>query len=95
MCGRSYSPRFLYCWPNARISVMGGEQAASVLAQITKDQRAREGKQVWFLLIFVSSTFTYECISILQWTQEEEKNLKNPIIKQFEKEGNPYYSSAR
>ena len=95
MCGRSYSPRFLYCWPNARISVMGGEQAASVLAQITKDQRAREGKQVWFLLTFVSSTFTYECISILQWTQEEEENLKNPIIKHFEKEGNPYYSSAR
>ena len=46
MCGRSYSPRFLYCWPNARISVMGGEQAANVLAQITKDQRAKEGKQV-------------------------------------------------
>ncbi|XP_071651148.1 methylcrotonoyl-CoA carboxylase beta chain, mitochondrial [Temnothorax longispinosus] len=74
MCGRSYSPRFLYSWPNARISVMGGEQAASVLAQITREQREREGKQ---------------------WTQEEEENLKNPIIKQIEKEGNPYYSSAR
>lgn len=46
MCGRSYSPRFLYLWPNAKISVMGGEQAAGVLAQITKDQRAREGKTV-------------------------------------------------
>lgn len=46
MCGRSYSPRFLYSWPNARISVMGGEQAAGVLAQITRDQRAREGKEV-------------------------------------------------
>ncbi|KAI2537840.1 methylcrotonyl-CoA carboxylase subunit 2, partial [Homo sapiens] len=45
MCGRAYSPRFLYIWPNARISVMGGEQAANVLATITKDQRAREGKQ--------------------------------------------------
>ncbi|GIY32894.1 methylcrotonoyl-CoA carboxylase beta chain, mitochondrial [Caerostris extrusa] len=44
MCGRSYSPRFLYLWPNARISVMGGEQAANVLAQITRDQRKREGK---------------------------------------------------
>ncbi|CAG7834716.1 unnamed protein product [Allacma fusca] len=44
MCGRSYGPRFLYMWPNARISVMGGEQAAGVLAQITRDQRAREGK---------------------------------------------------
>eukprot|EP00030_Apusomonadida_sp_AF-17_P006248 a678721_26.p1 GENE.a678721_26~~a678721_26.p1 ORF type:complete len:584 (+),score=305.94 a678721_26:37-1752(+) len=38
MCGRAYSPRFLYMWPNARISVMGGEQAASVLATIKKDQ---------------------------------------------------------
>lgn len=44
MCGRAYSPRFLYMWPNARISVMGGEQAATVLATITKDQREREGK---------------------------------------------------
>lgn len=35
MCGRAYSPRFLYMWPNARISVMGGEQAANVLAQVT------------------------------------------------------------
>lgn len=34
MCGRAYSPRFLYMWPNARISVMGGEQAANVLAQV-------------------------------------------------------------
>ncbi|XP_029670635.1 methylcrotonoyl-CoA carboxylase beta chain, mitochondrial-like [Formica exsecta] len=74
MCGRSYSPRFLYSWPNARISVMGGEQAANVLVQIAKDQRVKEGKQ---------------------WTQEEEENLKNPIIKQFEKESSPYYSSAR
>ena len=38
--------RFLYMWPNARISVMGGEQAANVLAQIQRDQRAREGKEV-------------------------------------------------
>lgn len=42
----SYSPRFLYMWPNARISVMGGEQAATVLATIAKDQKAREGKTV-------------------------------------------------
>jgi 3-methylcrotonyl-CoA carboxylase beta subunit len=38
MCGRAYSPRFLWMWPNARISVMGGEQAASVLATIRRDQ---------------------------------------------------------
>ena len=44
-----FSPRFLYMWPNARISVMGGEQAGTVLATITRDQRAREGKQVGLL----------------------------------------------
>uniref|UniRef100_A0A8D0XKQ2 Methylcrotonoyl-CoA carboxylase beta chain, mitochondrial n=1 Tax=Sus scrofa TaxID=9823 RepID=A0A8D0XKQ2_PIG len=50
MCGRAYSPRFLYMWPNARISVMGGEQAANVLATVARDQRAREGKQVKAML---------------------------------------------
>nr|XP_054411596.1 methylcrotonoyl-CoA carboxylase beta chain, mitochondrial isoform X2 [Pongo abelii] len=74
MCGRAYSPRFLYIWPNARISVMGGEQAANVLATIAKDQRAREGKQ---------------------FSSADEVALKEPIIKKFEEEGNPYYSSAR
>jgi len=44
MCGRAYEPRLLWMWPNARISVMGGEQAASVLATIKRDQLAREGK---------------------------------------------------
>jgi len=37
MCGRAYGPRFLWMWPNARISVMGGEQAASVLATVRRD----------------------------------------------------------
>ncbi|XP_049721219.1 methylcrotonoyl-CoA carboxylase beta chain, mitochondrial [Elephas maximus indicus] len=74
MCGRAYSPRFLYLWPNARVSVMGGEQAASVLATIAKDQKAREGKQ---------------------FSSADEAALKEPIIKRFEEEGNPYYSSAR
>ncbi|KAF4024307.1 hypothetical protein G4228_016419 [Cervus hanglu yarkandensis] len=74
MCGRAYSPRFLYLWPNARISVMGGEQAANVLATVAKDQRAREGKQ---------------------FSSADEAALKEPIIKRFEEEGNPYYSSAR
>ena len=44
MCGRAYQPRFLFTWPNARISVMGGEQAADVLATVKDDQREREGK---------------------------------------------------
>lgn len=45
MCGRAYDPRFLWMWPNARISVMGGEQAASVLAQITRDSKTKQGEQ--------------------------------------------------
>ncbi|EFJ22508.1 hypothetical protein SELMODRAFT_267963 [Selaginella moellendorffii] len=43
MCGRAYSPNFLFLWPNARISVMGGSQAAGVLVQIEKEQRSRKG----------------------------------------------------
>jgi 3-methylcrotonyl-CoA carboxylase beta subunit len=45
MCGRAYSPRFLWMWPNARISVMGGEQAASVLATVRRDQIEASGEQ--------------------------------------------------
>lgn len=44
MCGRAYDPRFLFMWPNARISVMGGEQAAGVLAQVKKEQKERVGE---------------------------------------------------
>jgi 3-methylcrotonyl-CoA carboxylase beta subunit len=44
MCGRAYDPRFLWMWPNARIAVMGGEQAASVLAQVTRDKKKRKGE---------------------------------------------------
>jgi 3-methylcrotonyl-CoA carboxylase beta subunit len=44
MCGRAYSPRFLFTWPNSRISVMGGEQAASVLATVRRDNLEAEGK---------------------------------------------------
>ncbi|XP_031632644.1 probable methylcrotonoyl-CoA carboxylase beta chain, mitochondrial isoform X3 [Contarinia nasturtii] len=46
MCGRAYSPRFLFTWPNSRISVMGGAQAANVLAQIAEDQNKRTGN-IW------------------------------------------------
>ena len=42
MCGRAYDPRFLFMWPNSRISVMGGPQAADVLATVKQDQRVRE-----------------------------------------------------
>ncbi|MXZ73027.1 MAG: methylcrotonoyl-CoA carboxylase [Acidobacteria bacterium] len=46
MCGRAYDPRFLWSWPNARISVMGGEQAANVLATVAADRARREGRDL-------------------------------------------------
>lgn len=46
MCGRAYDPRFLFMWPNARISVMGGAQAADVLSTVKQSQLSRQGKQV-------------------------------------------------
>ena len=74
MCGRAYSPRFLWMWPNARISVMGGEQAAGVLTTVKRDQLAREGKP---------------------FTAEEEAAIRDPILEKYEREGSPYYSTAR
>jgi acetyl-CoA carboxylase carboxyltransferase component len=46
MCGRAYEPRLLWMWPNARISVMGGEQAAGVLSTVKREQMARDGKEI-------------------------------------------------
>ena len=74
MCGRAYSPRFLYMWPNARISVMGGEQAAGVLTSLKIRQLQKEGKEV---------------------TKEMEEEMKRPIIEMYDREGHPYFSSAR
>lgn len=69
MCGRAYSPRLMFMWPNARISIMGGEQAADVLATVNRNAAS--------------------------WTEEEREAFKQPIIEQFEKEGHPYFASAR
>jgi len=74
MCGRAYGARFLWMWPNARISVMGGEQAASVLATVKRDGIEARGDK---------------------WSAEEEDAFKAPIREQYERQGSPYYSSAR
>ncbi len=74
MCGRAYGPRFLYMWPNARISVMGGEQAANVLGQIRRDALEAEGGS---------------------WPEDDEEAFKAPIRDQYERQGNPFYASAR
>jgi 3-methylcrotonyl-CoA carboxylase beta subunit len=74
MCGRAFNPRFLWTWPNARISVMGGEQAASVLATVKRDGiESRGGK----------------------WSAQEEEAFKSPIRDQYERQGHPYYATAR
>ena len=74
MCGRAYGPRLLLQWPNARTSVMGGEQAASVLATIRRDQLKAAGKD---------------------WSAEDEAAFIDPIRRQYESQGHPYYASAR
>ena len=74
MCGRAYSPRFLFTWPNARISVMGGEQAASVLATVRRDGLEAQGKS---------------------WPAAEEDAFKAPIREGYEREGDPYFATAR
>jgi 3-methylcrotonyl-CoA carboxylase beta subunit len=82
-------------WPNARISVMGGEQAASVLATVSKEQSAREKRQVSFNSF---EKFLLKCeinIFFLKFTAEDELRIKKPILEKFEREGNPYFSTAR
>ena len=74
MCGRAYGPRLLFTWPNARISVMGGEQAANVLLTVQEENRKRGGEEM---------------------TEKEREEFKRPILEKYEREGNPYHSTAR
>lgn len=74
MCGRAYSPRFLWMWPNSKISVMGGEQAATVLSTVKVDQLKSQNKTL---------------------SESEISKIKEPILNKYEKEGSPYFSSAR
>ncbi len=74
MCGRAYAPRFLFSWPNSRISVMGGEQAASVLATVRRERIEADGGN---------------------WDVGEEEAFKAPIREQYDREGSPYYATAR
>ncbi len=75
MCGRAYGPRFLWMWPNSRISVMGGEQAANVLLTVKQDQLARRHQPLM--------------------TAAEQEEFKRPTLEKYEREGSPYYSTAR
>jgi len=75
MCGRAYGPRFLFMWPNARIGVMGKEQAASVLLTVQQEQRARRGEA--------------------PLSAADAEAFTRPILERYEREGSPYYSTAR
>jgi acetyl-CoA carboxylase carboxyltransferase component len=74
MCGRAYDPRLLWTWPTARISVMGADQAASVLVTVKRDQAAREQ---------------------LPFDEAAAAAIRAPIVEKYEREGSPYYSTAR
>ena len=74
MCGRADGPRFLWSWPCARISVMGGEQAAQVLVTVKRDQLEREGGAL---------------------DEAGAEAIARPILDKYEREGHPYYASAR
>ncbi len=74
MCGRAYEPRQLWMWPNARISVMGGQQAASVLLTVRMDGLKARG---------------------VHMDEESQAQFTVPIIERYEREGSPYYSTAR
>ena len=69
MCGRAYAPRLMFMWPNARISIMGGEQAASVLASVNREAP--------------------------NWSEDDREAFMQPIRERFEREGHPYFASAR
>ncbi len=74
MCGRGYNPRFLFLWPNARVSVMGPRQAAHVLVTVKQQQLERERKSL---------------------SDEERRRITESILQQYEREGSPYFSTAR
>jgi acetyl-CoA carboxylase carboxyltransferase component len=74
MCGRAYGPRQLWMWPNARISVMGGAQAANVLLTVRLDALKARGKDL---------------------SSDERRAFTEPILETYEREGHPFYSSAR
>lgn len=74
MAGRAYEPRLLFMWPNAKISVMGGEQAAGVLVTVKRDQLEASGGTL---------------------PEDEERKMREAILKTYEHEGSAYFSTAR
>jgi 3-methylcrotonyl-CoA carboxylase beta subunit len=86
MCGRAFGPRFLFIWPNARISVMGGEQAANVLATVQRDNIDKAN---------AAKIADGKVDDIVLWSEEDEMNFKQPIIDKFDVESSAYFSTSR
>ena len=84
MAGRAFSPRFLYMYPNSRISVMGGMQAATVLSTVKRDAIERRGENGGEGR-GVGGT----------WSTEEEEAFKKPILEKYDRESRYLYSTAR
>lgn len=78
MCGRAYDPRFLFSWPNSRISVMSGDAAASTLWAVGRSSALRKLKEPTPAQV-----------------AELEAEFKRPVLEQYEREGDPYYATAR
>jgi 3-methylcrotonyl-CoA carboxylase beta subunit len=96
MCGRAFSPHFLFTWPNARVSVMGGDQAAGVLAQVERDKRRRAlmmsgGKKGGGGAAAAATPPSEEEV----WPAAEEESFRQAIRDRYDREGCPYYASAR
>lgn len=87
MCGRAYGARFLWMWPNAKIAVMGGEQAANVLLTVKKDQIELQRKK--------EKSDTQTLSDTKPMTVEQEEEFKRPTLEKYARESSAYYSTAR
>lgn len=94
MCGRAYDPRFLFMWPNARISVMGGEQAAGVLHVVEYEKRKREAVMM-MMMEKKKKGDADEVSEEVFWPREEQEAFKETIRNRYDEEGESSYASAR
>ncbi|CAB80120.1 putative protein [Arabidopsis thaliana] len=103
MCGRAYSPDFMFIWPNARIGIMGGAQV-NQNAPKCLNRNQTESKCVYNLSVAEQNSAAGVLTQIeratkkrqgIKWTEEEEEAFKKKTVDAYEREANPYYSTAR
>lgn len=93
MCGRAYSPRFLYMWPNSRIGVMGKSYILSYIIYFKSPIILSGGAQAANVLAQVTEE-QYKRLG-KEFTEEMRDKIRQPIVERFETEASPYYSTAR